>query len=129
MPYLQLATKITNATLRKVYVNLLLLAAYRVPIAIQAYPRSRFGLDGAGDINVLELVELLDLFTSPTPPEIGNLPITAGSDGQTLLYLLFPEVLLELLSKQNFNSGFCCMPPSISTMHSFLVQVRSWNLW
>lgn len=87
---MQICARISNPTLRKVYVNLLLLAAYRVPIEIQAYPRDRFGLEGTEPINILELVDQLDLFTSPTPPGIANLPITAGSDDRTRVYLVFP---------------------------------------
>ena len=104
MPELNLTTRIPNPTFRKVYINLLLLAAYRVPIEIQAYPRDHFGLEGTEPINILELVDQLDLFTSPTPPGIANLPITAGSDDIPRVYLLFPEVLLELLVRQNFDS-------------------------
>ncbi len=85
MPDANLSARISNLS-SKVYVNLLLLAAYRVPIEIQAYSRDRFGLEETESINILELVDQLDLFTSPTPPGIANLPITAGSDDRTHMF-------------------------------------------
>ncbi len=99
MPDANLSARISNLTLRKVYVNLLLLAAYHVPIKIQAYSRDRFELEGTEPINILELVDKLDLFTSPTPPRIENLLITASSDDRTHVYLVFHEVLLDNYSK------------------------------
>jgi len=98
---MNISSKLDDNSLRNTYVNLLLLAAYRVPIGLANYPRSELGLQGHGHINILELVELVDLFTSSTPPE-GGLFMPASNDREQV-YLVFPEVVLDHLATTNMD--------------------------